>query len=371
MKCAYGCKDNGYKPENIHFCICRISHEIVKEVLPPREKAFNLVKISRNHFFVLTLPLMYNTITDQFKTMRKIFILLTAFIALSAFQNADAKWRAKHVVFIGADGWGAYSVPKATGIPNIKSLMENGSYTLHKRSVFPTASAINWASMWNGCPTEIHSITEWNTRKPTTPLPEGTANERGMLPTVFSLLHEQYPKAVSAYIGWWDVIADLIDTTCINYKYMVKGKEASVMGVLNKTCEYIKQYKPAITFATLDEPDGVGHAIGHDTPAYYDSLKVIDKGIGKVIQATKDAGIYDETIFILTTDHGGVGRGHGARSLLEYEGPFIICGKNVKKLGEFKESMMQYDIAATTAYIFGLKTPQVWTGRPMKQVFAK
>ena len=61
---------------------------------------------------------MYNTITDQFKTMRKIFILLTAFIALSAFQNADAKWRAKHVVFIGADGWGAYSVPKATGIPN-------------------------------------------------------------------------------------------------------------------------------------------------------------------------------------------------------------------------------------------------------------
>ena len=42
-----------------------------------------------------------------------------------------------------------------------------------------------------------------------------------------------------------------------------------------------------------------------------------------------------------------------------------------KKLGEFKESMMQYDIAATTAYIFGLKTPQVWTGRPMKQVFAK
>ena len=192
-----------------------------------------------------------------------------------------------------------------------------------------------------------------------------------MLPTVFSLLHEQYPKAVSAYIGWWDVIADLIDTTCINYKYMVKGKEASIMGVLNKTCEYIKQYKPAITFATLDEPDGVGHAIGHDTPAYYDSLKVIDKGIGKVIQATKDAGIYDETIFILTTDHGGVGRGHGARSLLEYEGPFIICGKNVKKLGEFKESMMQYDIAATTAYIFGLKTPQVWTGRPMKQVFAK
>ena len=37
--------------------------------------------------------------------------------------------------------------------------------------------------------------------------------------------------------------------------------------------------------------------------------------------------------------------------------------------GEFEESMMQYDTAATIAYIFGLKQPQVWTGRPMTQVF--
>ena len=31
--------------------------------------------------------------------------------------------------------------------------------------------------------------------------------------------------------------------------------------------------------------------------------------------------------------------------------------------------MMQYDTAATIAYIFGLRQPQVWTGRPMTQVF--
>lgn len=43
--------------------------------------------------------------------------------------------------------------------------------------------------------------------------------------------------------------------------------------------------------------------------------------------------------------------------------------KHVKRGGEFEESMMQYDTAATIAYIFGLKQPQVWTGRPMTQVF--
>lgn len=305
--------------------------------------------------------------------MRRIIVLAMALVGMLAAGpgGVQAKWLAKHVVFIGVDGWGAYSVPKATDIPNIKWLMQSGAYTLHKRSVFPTASAINWASMWNGCPTEIHGITEWNTRKPTTPIPQGVANSRGLIPTVFSLLREKYPQAVTAYVGWWDVIPDLIDTACINHIYMVKGKEACIAGAMNKTCEMIRRYKPALTFVSIDEPDGVGHAIGHDTPAYYDTLRVVDEYVGKVIEATKEAGIFGETIFIMTTDHGGVGKGHGGRSLLEYEGPYIIAGKNVKAMGAFPQSMMQYDIAATTAYIFGLTPPQVWVGRPMKQVFKK
>lgn len=34
-----------------------------------------------------------------------------------------------------------------------------------------------------------------------------------------------------------------------------------------------------------------------------------------------------------------------------------------------QESMVQYDVAATMTYIFGLQQPQVWRGSPMKQVF--
>ena len=49
--------------------------------------------------------------------------------------------------------------------------------------------------------------------------------------------------------------------------------------------------------------------------------------------------------------------------------PFIIAGKNVRKGGEFQESMMQFDTAATMGYVFGVKQPQVWIGRPMIQVF--
>ena len=52
------------------------------------------------------------------------------------------------------------------------------------------------------------------------------------------------------------------------------------------------------------------------------------------------------------------------------ETPFIIAGKGIRKNGgQFEELMMQYDVAATMAYIFALQQPQVWIGRPMTQVF--
>lgn len=84
--------------------------------------------------------------------------LLATFVLLFSFTfscSAKGKDKAKHVVFIGLDGWGAYSLPKAD-MPNVKKLMEDGSYTLKKRSALPSSSAINWASMFMGAGPELH-----------------------------------------------------------------------------------------------------------------------------------------------------------------------------------------------------------------------
>ena len=70
-------------------------------------------------------------------------ILALVFLMLFADASMAAKWKAKHVVLIGLDGWGAYSVNKAE-MPNVKKLMEEGSYTLKKRSVLPSSSPCIW-----------------------------------------------------------------------------------------------------------------------------------------------------------------------------------------------------------------------------------
>ena len=78
-----------------------------------------------------------------------ITLALSILAVLLVATPCNAKGKAKHVVLIGLDGWGAYSVPKAD-IPTIKQLMADGAYTLEKRSALPSSSAINWASMFMG-----------------------------------------------------------------------------------------------------------------------------------------------------------------------------------------------------------------------------
>lgn len=60
---------------------------------------------------------------------RKLFFILSCLIFIAVFPCQAAKWKAQHAVMIDIDGWGAYSVPKAS-IPHIKEVMQKGCYTL-------------------------------------------------------------------------------------------------------------------------------------------------------------------------------------------------------------------------------------------------
>lgn len=297
--------------------------------------------------------------------MKKIGLLLGMFFLLASNVMAS-NWKAGHVVMIAFDGWGAYSVPKAE-IPNIRQLMSEGCYTLKKRSVLPSSSAINWASMFNGAGTEIHGYTEWNSQTPE--IPSRVVNKHGVFPTIYSLLDEQCPLAETGCLAEWEGIKYLIDSLAVDYWGLSVNYEEQPQRLCEMAEEYIKSKKPIFVSICFDQLDHVGHADGHDTPSYYNKLNELDAYVGRIIKVLKEIGIYDDTVIIVTADHGGINKGHGGKTLQEMEVPFIISGKNIRSGGEFKESMMQFDTAATIANALGLKQPQVWIGRPMVQVF--
>jgi arylsulfatase A-like enzyme len=186
---------------------------------------------------------------------------------------------------------------------------------------------------------------------------------------MFQILRDAQPEAEIGCIYEWDGIKYVVDTLSTSYQEMVPPSKIYTDEMKNMSVKYIKEKKPVLGAFIFDNPDHVGHDKGHNTPEYYANLTELDGYIGEIIQATKDAGIYENCIFIVTADHGGINYGHGGKTLEEVETPFIIAGKGVKKGGEFQESMMQFDCAPTVLHIFGLEGPQVWTGRPMTQVF--
>lgn len=74
--------------------------------------------------------------------------LTAVLLLLSSQMNAQLK-DVKHVLLIGVDGLGAYAIPQAE-MPHLKSLMTKGSSSFEARSVLPSSSAVNWASMLMG-----------------------------------------------------------------------------------------------------------------------------------------------------------------------------------------------------------------------------
>lgn len=297
--------------------------------------------------------------------MRKLNVLLlcllVGFCSTVGYAKEKGVKGVKHVVLIGLDGWGAYSMPKAD-MPTVKSLMKAGSVTLESRSILPSSSACNWASMIMGAGPELHGFTTWGSTKPD--LPSRELSHYGLFPTVIGLLRDQRPNSEIGYIYEWGGMSHLCEKEAVNHFVQTKGAETS-----KNAADYIKAKKPTFTMVAFDEPDGTGHGAGHGSDAYYAKLKELDGYIAEIVEAVKEAGMYDNTIFIVTADHGGVDKGHGGKTMLEMQIPFIVCGKGVKADHKITSSVMQYDTAATIAYIFGLERPQVWIARPVTEVF--
>ena len=99
------------------------------------------------------------------------------------------------------------------------------------------------------------------------------------------------------------------------------------------------------------------------------TLAVEKFSIIKTLQAIKDAGMEDSTIVILSSDHGGIEKGHGGISMTEMQIPWIIAGPGIKQGHQINSSIMTFDTAATIAKIFDLEVPQVWIGRPVHEAF--
>jgi predicted AlkP superfamily pyrophosphatase or phosphodiesterase len=271
-----------------------------------------------------------------------------------------------HLVVIGCDGFGSVGfTPSNT--PVLHRLMGEGAHTLHARGVMPTSSSPNWASMIMGAGPEQHGVTsnDWETNKfDIAPTVRGSG---GIFPTIFGLLREQRPASKIACVHDWDGFGRLVEPRAPDILENVKGSPDTA----KRAVEIIKAQKPTFLFVHFDDVDHAGHTFGWKSAEYFATVEQIDSLIGDLLTALNDAGIRDQTVVLMTADHGGNGKSHGGNTMQELEIPWIISGPGIKRNHEIATPVNTYDTAATIALLFGLKPPEGWIGQPVLEALER
>ncbi|MBX9615574.1 MAG: alkaline phosphatase family protein [Caulobacteraceae bacterium] len=300
-------------------------------------------------------------------SIRAVALLATVFVALAGagVSSAGATEKARHVIIIGVDGLSPDGVRRAA-TPTLDEMMANGSWSLHARAVLPTTSGANWASILGGAGPEQHGVTSNDWQVGEFNFPTSVTGSGGFFPSIFQILTDQHPEWEVGSVYHWAGFGNLYDHRFVDYDVHGESEEETTA----LAAAYIKARRPALLFVHLDQVDHAGHEYGHGTPQYYAAVTRADAQIAAIRQATVEAGIADQTVILVTSDHGGVGKGHGGETLAELEIPWIAYGHGINRGVELDLPINTFDTPATAAWLLGLDIPYAWLGRPVRPALA-
>lgn len=278
---------------------------------------------------------------------------------LSSYKN---DFLYKRVVVIGIDGAGnAVKDPEAKAT-NILDLMEAGAGTFDAKAMLPTISAQNWGAILHGVTPDKHQLT--NDIVAATSYPEKNA-----YPSYMKLLKQERPNLQQASFATWSSInIGIIEDSAGAYKQNSGSDKETVQKVI----DYIQKEgtNTRNIFVHLDEVDGAGHNHGYFTPTFYKQLEKEDEYVGDIMQALEDEGLMEDTLIIITSDHGGAGTGHGGSTPEEQTIFWAAKGASIAP-GTELVNVANMDTAAVVAHALRLDIPKYWDAKIPDGLFQK
>ncbi len=260
----------------------------------------------------------------------------------------------KHVVVLGVDGAGNFF--SKTDTPNMDRIFANGATNYNVLTAIPTISAECWGSMLLGVTPEVHRRTNGIVSS----IPYDTESP---FPSLFREIRTAYPDAeLASFCCWNPINYGIIENNLGVYEDTAGDDELT-----DKICAYLEDHDPMMLFVQFDWVDGAGHGHGYGTKEHLDRITVTDGLIGRIYDMYVKRGFIDDTLFIVTADHGGFGRGHGGTTDEEKIVFWGAAGKTVKPgaLGD----MVIRDNAAVCLYALGVEQPATWTARVPDDLF--
>lgn len=253
------------------------------------------------------------------------------------------------VFVIGLDGAGNFI--KDTDTPNIDKLLKNGVVTYSAQATYPTISAECWGSILHGVMPETHGLNNDLVAARTFP-------EDSPYPSFFKIIKDALPNSkLAAFSEWGPINHGIIEQS---------SQDHSVSEPADKLADSAAKYihdNPDLKamFVQFDTPDASGHKHGYGTKLYLDDITETDLYVGILIEAIRDAGILEDSLIIITADHGGGGDhlySHGSNHPQDMTVIWGCHGPGVTAETQLTEEMSNMDTAAIVLYALGLKVPE-------------
>lgn len=277
--------------------------------------------------------------------MKRKFTSLMLFVAMSTSLFAQVK--EKKVLFIGIDGLRSDALQKAN-TPNMDQLMKEGTYTFTSWHLGITSSGPSWSDMLTGVWETKHGVKSNNY----------TGSKFNDYPYFPKRAKEINPNLKCVQVTSWSPMSD---------KVYNDGWDSKMIPPTDDGCTAVAKTQLLdpdldILFVHLDDVDAAGHSNGFSpnvTP-YMNMIEYKDKQVGQIINALKSRNNFnkEDWLVLLTTDHGGIGLGHGGNSVEEKHIWWIAWGPSVAKKhivadisggqsGDYSKVPLLVDIAVT------------------------
>lgn len=259
---------------------------------------------------------------------------------------------ARRVLILSIDGLRPDVISLAP-MPNLLALMQSGAYSLNAQTVYPSVTLVSHSSMLGGvCPSK-HGV-DWNDYLPERGYAIGT--------DLFDIARAQ---GLETYMYVTKTkLQQVTEPSSLNRFVFVNDRDTVLTDRL--ISEFPQNF--GILFIHFGLTDGMGHSYGWLSPQQLSVAFRADEALARILAELDARGLRNETLVIVTADHGGHDFTHGSSAPEDMTIPWVAAGPGIqpKPLTTVVHTM---DTSATAAFALGLDIPAEWDGVPVYEAF--
>jgi arylsulfatase A-like enzyme len=247
--------------------------------------------------------------------------------------------------------------------PRLRGLCSSGCYSFWAETVPEAYTLPPHVSMLTGCPVAKHGVS-WNHY-----IEESYPN----VPTLFEVAKGAgYSTALVA--GKMKFIA-LTRPGTLDWHYLPPDEPVRDDEIAAQAEHILREHQPTLLVVHFPDVDNIGHESGWGSAEQMEAIQRADKAVGLLLNVVSQLGLADSTLIIITSDHGGAGKGHDENDPRSHFIPWIASGPGLRQdfdLTRVLERPVQIqDTFATICALLSIPPGEANEGRPILEIVAE